>query len=85
MTAKNTNKNSSKSNNTGPKKIATRTSKRATTTNTSASVTWRNAEEQVLLVNGKTNRHEGSCARKEMRAKNLWHRACYVFVENSAG
>lgn len=46
---------------------------------------FRNSDEAVLQVDGNTNERlqppENSVSRRLMRAKNLWHRASYVFVE----
>ena len=46
---------------------------------------FRNSGELTLIVDSETNQPLGSSTRKEMREKNLWHRASYVFVENSQG
>ena len=46
---------------------------------------FRNSGEAVLNVDGDTNEPVGSVSRKDMRGKNLWHRASYVFVENCEG
>ena len=43
-----------------------------------------NKNEVVTLVNER-NEVTGSCRREEMRDKNLWHRATYVFVETGDG
>ena len=43
---------------------------------------FRNHEEVVMHVD-ENNNQVGAVSRKEMRSKNLWHRASYVFVENS--
>jgi len=45
---------------------------------------FRNSEELVLQVD-ENNNEIGSTTRKEMREKNLWHRASFVFVENCEG
>lgn len=42
------------------------------------------AEEVVLVVDANNN-PVGSAKRKEVRSKNLWHRASYIFVYNSKG
>ena len=44
---------------------------------------FRNAHEYVMIVDKDTNKVVGRCTRGVMRANNLWHRASYVFVENS--
>jgi isopentenyldiphosphate isomerase len=41
--------------------------------------------EEVVLVVDSNNKPIGSAKRKEVRAKNLWHRASYIFVYNSKG
>ena len=44
-----------------------------------------NDDDVILLVNRETNAPAWSCTRKRMRMDNLWHRAVFVFVENSDG
>ena len=36
-----------------------------------------------MIVDGETNQPVGVTSRKEVRKNNLWHRASYVFIQNS--
>ena len=45
---------------------------------------FRNSEEMVMVVD-EDNKIVGSATRKDMREKNLWHRASFVFVQNCYG
>lgn len=44
-----------------------------------------NPEDEIVLIVDKDNKETGSAPRREMRARALPHRACYILVFNSSG
>jgi len=41
--------------------------------------------EEIVLVVDENNNPIGKAPRKEVRQRNLWHRASYIYVYNSKG
>lgn len=41
--------------------------------------------DEVVIVVDENNKEIGSAKRKEVREKNLWHRASFIFVYNNKG